>query len=315
MTAGIRSYEAYGECLASTVEFPELRETAAGGARWTFEEVAGLEPMREERELGSDLLYADVHARLFAHSAGHRIAVDDTGDFDIATDRRRVRCAVRNGAWPDFVRAHLLGRVLSTAMFLDGRLPLHGSAVRPGDGVIAFLAPKGFGKSSLALALTAAGARLVTDDTLPIADGAEPIAWPGVHSLRVHDDVLATIGVPRPELDTREGKRVVTALETDRLQREPAPLRAIYLLAPVEGGLDHLNHAERVALTPTISAISIVAHVKIGRMLGPESAATMLERAARIARRVPVFQLRLRRDLNQLPAVAATILDWHGGRG
>lgn len=310
MTDRVHTYEAYGEHLASSIEFPELRE-AAGPARWTFEEVPRLAPMHGARELGADLLYADVYARLFAHAAGHRIGVDDTGDFDIATDRRAVRCAPKTDAWPDFVRAHLLGRVLSTAMFLDGRLPLHGSAVAARDGVLAFLAPKGFGKSSLALALSEAGARLVTDDTLPVEDGAEPRAWPGVHSLRVHDDALAAVGTPRPELDTREGKRVVTGLEVERLQREPAPLRAIYLIAPVD---PQAREVERIELSPTLSAISVVAHVKIGRMLGPESAATMLERAASIARRVPVFRLVLPRDLDRLPAIAGRILDWHGGR-
>lgn len=311
MTDTPRAYEAYGECLSSRVAFPELRESAATETRWSFAQVERLEPMRDARELGDDHIYGEVHARLFAHGTGHRILVDDTGEFDIADDGHHMRCSPRPDAWPDFVRAHLLGRVLSTAMFLDGRLPLHGSAVAVDGGVIAFLAPKGFGKSSLALALTAAGARLVSDDTLPVVDGPEPIAWPGVHSVRVHDDVIETVGMDRPTLDTREGKRIVTGLDSHQLQREPAPLRAIYLLAPVEGDVDAVARTE---LSATISAISIVAHVKIGRMLGPDFAATMLTRAASIARCVPVFQLRVQRELDRLPAAATTLLGWHGVR-
>lgn len=309
MIEGQRHYTVYGECLGSTLPFPELPEVAPMPARWTFETSPLLAPMIDPVELGTDLIYDEVRGRLFSHAAGHRISVDDTGHFELSMDRRRVTWEERADAWPDFVRAHLMGRVLATALYLDGLLPLHGSAVETRDGVIAFLAPKGFGKSTLALALTEAGARLVTDDTLPVEPTSTPRAWPGVHSLRVHDDALAAMGVARPALDTREGKRIVTTLTGGRLMSRPAPLAAIYLLVPVT---PESGDTARVTLPPMLAAIGIVAHVKIGRMLGPAAAAPMLERAAEIARHVPVHRLRTPRDLAQLPAVAATILGWHG---
>ena len=309
MTGRIRHYTVYGESLRSTIVLPELLERSNGDARWTFETAARLEPMSNPSELGSDLLYADVHARLHEHAAGHRIIVDDTGSFDLSADRRLVRCEERPGAWPDFVRAHLMGRVLATALYLDGLLPLHASAVETRDGVIAFLAPKGFGKSTLALALVTAGARLGTDDTLPIDPLKVPLAWPGVHSLRVHEDALDALDADRPELATREGKRVVTSMPGDRLQRERLPLAAIYLLDPVGPEVVATTREEMPAM---LSAIGVVAHVKIGRMLGPAAAAPMLERAAAIVREVPVFRLHAPRDLARLPETAAMILGWHG---
>lgn len=302
-------YAVYGACLASAMTFPELRPADSAAPRWTFDTTPALAPMHDARELGADRIYGDVHARLHSHGGGHRIQVDDTGSFDLSADRRRIVWEEREESWPDFVRAHLIGRVLATALYLDGLLPLHASAVETPAGVIAFLAPKGFGKSSLALALNAAAAPLVTDDTLPVELGEPPLAWPGVHSLRVHEDAITALGIAVPTIETREGKRIVSALAPDRLMTARAPLAALYLLDPAA--------ADAVAVTRTpmpamLAAIGIVAHVKIGRMLGPAAAGPMLERAASITHLVPVFRLHAPRDLARLPETARTILSWHG---
>jgi hypothetical protein len=62
-----------------------------------------------------------------------------------------------------------------------------------------------------------------------------------------------------------------------------------------------------------LAAAALVAHVKIGRMLGAAAAASMLERAAIISRMVPVHQLIVTRDLNRLPEAASQLLAWYGG--
>jgi hypothetical protein len=309
MSVTFHRYAVYGDCLASSIPFPELPASDAKVSRWTFETTRRLTPMVDAAELGADRIYGEVFARLHAHANGHRIVVDDTGSFELSRDRTHVTWEERAESWPDFVRAHLIGRVLATAIFLDGLLPLHASAVETRDGVIAFLAPKGFGKSTLALALSAAGARLVTDDTLPVEPSAAPHAWPGVHSLRVHDDALEAVGAARPALGTREGKRIVSELAPHQLMSRHAPLAAIYLLDPVLAGAGAVT---RTALPAMLAAMGVVAHVKIGRMLGPAAAGPMLERAAAITRTVPVFRLHAPRDLAQLPQTATTILGWHG---
>jgi hypothetical protein len=308
----MRRYEVYGARLESDLEFPELppADGPSPAARWRVAVVDALPPMREARELGATRIYGDVHARLVAHAAGHRVTIDDTGHFDISSDRRTIRWERREASRPGFVRAHCVGRVLATALFLDGLLPLHGSAVEGPDGVLAFVAPKGHGKSSLALALTEAGARLVTDDTVPVelaAGGAR--AWPGVQSLRVRADALAGLGVGGPTLDTHEGKRVVGPLPPDRLMRVPRALSAIYLLEPVVAGAP--GAAARERLPETLAAIAVVAHVKIGEMLGATAAGALLARAAAIVRDVPVYRLAAVRDLGRLPEVARQVLAWH----
>jgi hypothetical protein len=71
--------------------------------------------------------------------------------------------------------------------------------------------------------------------------------------------------------------------------------------------------AARTQLPETLGALSIVSHVKIAGMLGPTAAHTLLDRAVTLVRAVPVYQLRVPRDLAVLPATAATIAGWHAG--
>lgn len=310
MSASVRRYAAYGRCLASDLPFPELEESADVAPHWEFSTAPELPAMEAPSEIGADLLYADVSARLFAHNTGHRIRVDDTGDFDISDGGRVIRWVAREPAWPDFVRAHLLGRVLATTMYLDGWLPLHASAVETRAGVIAFLAPKGYGKSTLALALAGAGAHLVTDDTLPIDPARSPIAWPGVHAIRAHAEAVEALGLALPDARTPEGKHVISTIPYARRTHRPRPLAAIYLIDPVTPGNVAVARSE---MPPLIAAIGVVAHVKIGRMLGAAAAAAMLERAARLAQGTPVYQLHTPRELSLLPEMASLILDWHGG--
>lgn len=308
-------YPVYGALLESTMPLPELVETAPGPAHWSFRTDTRAPGTRPGIELGADLIYGECHARLSRHDAGHRIAVDDTGVFDLSEDRRTVVWYHRADAWPEFVRAHLLNRVLGTALFLDGLLPLHASAVTTAEGTIAFLAPKGFGKSTLALALHSLGAGFVSDDTLPVDPGDPVVVRPGIPSARVREDALRILGVAPGTGTERDGKRLLTFAPTTRA-RDALRLRALYLLDP-SAATDEPGHldVERRPLAPALSAISVIAHVKIGRMLGPVAARPMLARAAQVLRSVPVFSLRVPRSLDLLRPTAERVLSWHGGAG
>jgi hypothetical protein len=305
------TYSVYGSVMESALEFPELTPRPSATPRWRLSMVPELFPMLEPVAVGDELIYGECHARLFRHRDGHRIVVDDTGSFEIESGGHII-AAPKDGAFPDFVRAHLLGRVLATALFHEGMLPLHGSAVQTREGVVAFLAPKFYGKSSTALAMVKAGAPLVSDDLLPIEPSLPPRAWPGIRSLRVREDSVRALGVEATGDATREGKVALHGNVGAMAPDTPLPLAAIFLLAPTTEPLGD-DVARRTPLSPTLAAAALVAHVKIGRMIGPTAAATMLERAATVARLVPVHQLVIARDLARLPEAAAQVLTWYGG--
>lgn len=306
-------YHVYGSVLDSQIPFPDLPPAPEGGdaPRWRIQLAAKLPAIADAEELGRETLYADVQAALFRHRDGLRVIVDDTGSFDVLSDGRILAHPLVDSA-EDFVRAHLVGRVIATAMFHDGLLPLHASAVLTREGVVAFLGPKGVGKSTLAAALVQAGAPLVTDDTLPVDLSSVPMAWPGVHTLRVHEDARAALLMDHTADESRERKRNVKPIAEQLRVTSPQPLAACFLLSPSE------DPARKAALVktpyaPVVAAAALTAHVKTGRMLGPTAAATMLDRAARLVHLVPVHQLSAVRNLARLPQVTGEILEWYGG--
>jgi hypothetical protein len=238
--------------------------------------------------------------------------VDDTGIYDITDGGRSITWRALPGSSPDFTRGHLLGRVLATVMHFSGALVLHGSAVSYPAGGAVFLAPKHTGKSTLALALTLEGARLISDDTitLTVCDAAGPEIWPGVHSLRLLPDAASRLAIPVLQEQREDGKYLVTDLPAERLEDGTRPLMAVYLLAPAEAIRGGAALARRRLPTP-LAAAMLVAQGKVSEMLGPGEAETLLRRAAAVASRVPVYQLAVLRDLNRLPEVTADLAAWH----
>lgn len=306
-------YRAFGQVLASDIEFPELRPAGASEAAWTIRHAAAaIRGSHATGEvLGTEPLYGEFSARLTRAGTGWLIVVEDTGEFLISPDRRTITAFRYPQGNLDFLRAHLLGRVIATSMHFSGLLVLHGSAVSYPAGSVAFLAPKNSGKSTLALTLTLAGARLVTDDSVPVTLDEQPLVWPGVHSLRLRGDSAEQLAGGLPSTQRRDGKYVLSELPEARLEEDRTPLRAIYLLLPAES-IASGDVVDRRRLPAPLAAAALVGQSKIPRMLGTSEGPELLRRAARVASRIPVYQLPLVRDLNRLPEVAAKMQAWHG---
>lgn len=306
-------YVAYGSLLESDIPLPNLpaAPTADGAPRWRIVRESELAPMQAAKELGREPIYGDVAAVLHGHRDGLRISVGDTGSFDVGVDGI-IRAQPLETATDAFVRAHLLGRVLPTALHHEGWMPLHASAVLTREGVVAFLGPKGLGKSSLAAAMVEAGAHLVTDDTLPVEPSQPPRAWPGLQSLRLRADVRETLALDDAAITPHDAERAALAVGPERRSTRPHPLAALFLLAPAADDTT-ASGAVKIPYAPVLAAAAITAHVKCGAMFGAGAAATMLGRAARLVHVVPVHQLVVPRDLARLPDVARQVLDWYGG--
>lgn len=314
MPPPLRHYAAFGHCLAAERDLPELEPLEGVPPRWRVTEGMPHDappPRAAQPALGEEPLYEGVSAWLRARAGGWRVDVDDTATFDLDASAAGIVVRPYAQATDDFIRAHLLGRVLATAFHLTGAFVAHGSAVALAAGGVGFLAPKGAGKSTLALALVAQGAHLLTDDTLPIElDGAVPMARPGIHAARLHRDTLERTGAVPISGERADGK--VVAAAPPRRQRVPVPLAALYLLAPASA-IAAGHAARRDAVPPPVAAAALVAHAKVNAMLGPGEAPTLLRRAAQLARAVPVYRLAVLRDAARLDEAAGAIAAWHGG--
>ena len=204
-----------------------------------------------------------------------------------------------------------MGRVLSTSLHAAGALALHASGASIDGRAVGFLAPKFFGKSTLAIAMTYAGASLITDDTLAIIPGAPPVCIPGVHSVRLRSQSAAHFPRTKDASPTDASRgRVVDELPEEMLMRGRAPLAALYLLAPVAAD-EATDVVARELMPPTRATLAVLPHARMGGLFRAAEAATNFDRVAAVVHSTPVYMLRVVRDLGRVGEVAERIVGWH----
>lgn len=316
-------YFVFGGCLRSELRFPELTETRGRTPNWTLR--VGTLSRTEGEELLSDVeLSAGCRIRITRGEGWLRYAHSCTGTFEVSTQGRCIlfepspKCDL-GGARTDFVARVLLHCVDHAAVTW-----LHGSAVRIGNGAIAFLGPSGAGKSTLALALARAGAEHICDDTLPIEAGPRPIVWPTDHTIRLCSDskgqLASLASATRRESD---GKFVLTrsafsaanvGLASEAPGAGRAPLAALYLLDPTEMS-DSTELVTRRPVPPTPAIPALMRHLKLGLVVRPEDPARVVRQLGAIASSVPVFALSVSHDWTVVDEVVARILAWHAEPG
>jgi hypothetical protein len=186
--------------------------------------------------------------------------------------------------------------------------------VATASGGIAFLAPKYHGKSTLALALSRAGAKLLTDDILPVEPSPPIRAIPGVHQVKLWNDSASHFGVDRETETPRPGsKHLLHDFDDSMISNDRVPLAAVYLLAPVmveEGAAPPA--VSRVRLHPVPSALALVRHSIMGSLLTGSDAQRVFDRASIVAESVPVYQLTVAAGMERIGDTVDQLLAWHG---
>lgn len=305
-------YAVFGGCLRSDIAFRELALVQSGRPDWTLRTVQAVGASCGAERLGQDQVDGSVYVRLYRRRDGYLLEFDDTGSFEVSAGGSEIRWCPGPHATLEAARTDVIGRVLAVALHASGTLSLHGSAVALGCGGVAFLAPKFHGKSTLALALANAGARLITDDTLPVDPGPPASVRPGVHSLRLWDDSVARLGSVAAEATPPRGeKHLVKNLPDARMLLVPTALHAIYLLSPVASTNGVAVRRTRLSAVPSV--LSLVRHAKLGPLLGRSESVHVFESAVAIARTVPVYTLEVFRDFDRLPEVVEELMGWHAG--
>jgi len=311
----MRNYQVFGGALRSDIDFPELRTIESDAPSWTLRTTASAPEMTSASALGQAEIIPGFHVTLFSHDCGFRFVFDDTGTFDITNGGREIAWVAGPHFEESWVRADVTGRVMAVALHASGHLCLHGSAVATAGGAIAFLAPKFHGKSTLALALARAGAKLLTDDLVPV-DPRIPIqAVPGVHQVKLWQDTAAHFGVEGETETPRPGsKHLLHDFDDTMLSNDRAPLAAIYLLSPViveEGAAAPAVSCTRMHSVP--SALALVRHSMMGSMLSGLEAQRVIDRATAVAESVPVYQLTVAAGMERIGDTVDQLLAWHGG--
>ncbi|MES3034160.1 MAG: hypothetical protein V4813_09210 [Gemmatimonadota bacterium] len=234
--------------------------------------------------------------------AGPEIVVSDTGRFSIDVASRTIVHQAPPGVDRAAVALDLIGVVLPFVFHLDGAWCMHASAVQTEAGVIAFVATRGTGKSTLAAACLQSGDALVADDVLVLRERAGLVTvTPSGVPLRLRVETAQAVGAERGAMDGWGKVRVEGALS----QRE-MPLHAIYLLSAASADAT----VERVPRSTRAAALALLSHGKIAELLGTAGAGDALARCVTLAGTTPVYDLAVPRDLARLPAVVQALHAW-----
>jgi hypothetical protein len=311
----MNNYQVFGGVLRSELEFPELDPAERGEPDWTLTVTTAPAPdVPLGDPLGEDKVDQGVMVRSYGTPQGFRLVYDDTGVFDVTAGGREVRWHRPEAADLEAGRLDVLGRVLALALHASGWLSLHGSAVAMAEGAVAFLAPKGNGKSTLAFALMRGGAALMTDDTVVIGNGVPATVRPGVQSVRLFQDSAAWLSAPAPIAGTSDVKATFGQLSDDARRLTRAPLAALYLLESVAPGTI-AEPLERQRLEGPEAVFGLLAQTKIGALLGGAEAPGVFASVVALAERSAIYKLRVARDYERLGTVVERIMGWHGGVG
>lgn len=305
-------YATFDGCLHSDqLLFPELPFSDSRTPSWQLEVISESGGLVEDGELLGSGLEPYCEITLCRIPGGLRLRHSCTGYFDITDDGRKIAWHPTPTASLEMGRIDVLGRVLSVALHVNGVMALHGSAVEFDGTAVAFLAPKHHGKSTLAAALVRAGAKLLSDDTVAVQPSPSATVHYGVPSMRLcTDSAERFITAETPQRIGVDGKHVVDHKRDEVVTAAHTPLSAIYLLQPVVRGIG-VDSVRRIRLPVTQAAIALVGHTKIAPLLGKTEATLVFERAATLARAVPVYRLEVVRDFDEINAVVDTLMSWH----
>ncbi|MBI1299278.1 hypothetical protein GC175_30475 [bacterium] len=160
------------------------------------------------------------------------------------------------------LRLPLLSAVLAILLHQRGFMVLHASAVEVGNKAVAFLGPKGRGKSSIAATLYTRGHRVITDDVLAvrIQDGKATVlpAFPHVKLWRGVAAAVLDEAKHRDISPLYEGIDKGFCLVGDRFVEDPIELHQIYVLADGVPSVTDTPVADTVALSPLESQQTLV---------------------------------------------------------
>jgi hypothetical protein len=308
----MQMYSVFGGTLESAIEFPELLPTSNAQPTWRLS-VGQAPPSLEMECLGERRVQSETY-RLWRTPAGFRLEYAHTGSYDISSDGANIVWYPRPDALQELVRANVLGPVLALALEVTGLLCLHGSAVAINGRGVAFLGGKHHGKSTLATALTLAGARLASDDLVAVDPGPPAFVEPGVPSVRLWEDAARHTNVAAACAAAIQGiKTTATGFARELLVEGRMPLDAIYILVPTRNAID-IPAASRHQLVGAEATIALAQNRKLpDTLVGMHAAGGQLRAARKIASHVPVWTLHTARDLTRLPMIVDQIRAWHSG--
>lgn len=255
--------------------------------------------------VGGELVYqwgpprVATWAGLYGLGDRHELVVDGVGSIGI--EPRRPRLSVPT--CDDLLRLEerLWGVPMLLCFVRRGDVPLHAAAVEVDGEAVVLAAPTRFGKSTLLAALARDGLRLLTEDLACLrleAEGASIV--PGPAMLRLRRDIADRVAPAHFHEVGRDGDRLHLVDGRDAGTGDPVPIRAVVLLRDDQCSptLEHISPVQALA-----DLWSVSFHLPT-----PADRARCFRDVTDLAARLPLFALRRRLGLTDLPATIESVL-------
>lgn len=284
-----------------TSEIP-LRFTRQGQSAdgLTVVEMRGDEPHHDEPHLLDWLTPNGVAGRLFGGGHIFDFWADGVGWFRIAPFDRTVEVPPSD---QDVRReVHLWGVPMMVTFTRLGDLSIHGAAVEHAGRAVIIAAPGEHGKTTLALALHAAGYRLLTEDITRVSFQPDPVVMPGPAVVRMRAGALREVPAGMSTVASTT-TRINLAIDPERRGgADPVPLAAAVLLRI---GTDDGVRLERAAPMVALRDLWALAF----RIPQTDDRARAFEQLGDLVRAVPVYDLTRPLTFDTLPEVVSRVVE------
>jgi hypothetical protein len=189
--------------------------------------------LSKRSSFGKSLRFCREHTSLRRFSAE---GLRGRAEFFLGHDGREMWVSWSDDAPVQEVLTLLFNSMLAWALRLLGRICIHASVVARNGRAIAFVAPSGIGKSTIAASLIERGYAGMTDDAAALTrEGDQLVVHPGMPQLGLRNPSLEALPRFRDEIPTAiDDKRRFTLMAGSenalRFQDRALPLSAIYFL-------------------------------------------------------------------------------------
>jgi hypothetical protein len=233
--------------------------------------------------------------REYRRPDGVWIQLREIGTFRISPDAKSVDVYAEHPADDQAIGLALAGPVLTFVRHKLGCPSLHASAIVTTHGAVAFLGPRGRGKSTMAASFMRRGALLLTDDALPLLGQDNGIhGVPGPAFMKVwHETAAHTLNLAGelPNLMANVEKRLFALDGHYEPAARPARLRALYLLDRYDPIATGRHDVAFQPLRGRAALVPLLVHTAIRAYLLPTEEALLLRTYVQLLGQAPLHVL------------------------
>ncbi len=232
-----------------------------------------------------------------------RFAVEGVGGWQVEGGRT-IRLHPGMAAQPPELRLYTLGSAWAALGYMRGAAMWHASAVMLGGRAVLLCGESGEGKSTLAAALVARGAALVSDDLARVEAGGIARIHPSATRIKLWSEAIAHLGWEDRKVQRDWYRENKFHCEAPTAVADSAPVDLVAIVSLEEGDAVDLQSLDGAEALETVLRQTMFRPEMIEALgtWGKQGAM-----AAYIVAQCPVYRLTRPRDMMQLDAACEAV--------